>query len=263
MLRLVHEQHAVDAIIFEATPSLRARIRKRLKLRSPADLLVGGIRRLVRLVVKSVGGGPRRRNLDLLPRPTLPPGVQVHHVPSINAPEAKALLDELGPDVVLVRGTGLIRDEILQDVPLTLNVHAGLSPYYRGSHCTEWALLNWDPYNIGVTVHQVTKAIDGGAIYGQVRVPIEALDVVASIEEKICFEGARLFNQALSHLETGAELPLHPQVKHAGSLRLGLHWDAYCESRVRSLQRPSVMSAMLKRPSRRKRPIIHAEEAAP
>jgi hypothetical protein len=261
MLRLVHDKHTVMAVIFEETPSLLARIRKRLKLRSLSDLLVGGTRRLVRSLVNALGGGPRRRKLDLLPRPMLPKGLSVHRVSSINAPESKALLDALQPDVVLVRGTSLIRDEILAEVPLTLNVHAGLSPYYRGSHCTEWALLNWDPYNIGVTVHEITRAIDGGAIYGQVRVPIEPLDTVASIEEKICFEGARLFESALTHLETGAELPLHPQPKHGGSLRLGLHWDAHCEARVRSLQRPSLMSSMLKRPSRRKRPIIHPGES--
>ena len=31
------------------------------------------------------------------------------------------------------------RDELLAAVPLALNIHWGLLPYYRGTHCTEWA----------------------------------------------------------------------------------------------------------------------------
>ena len=259
MLNLVHQEHPVEAIILEATPSLMTRVKKRLRLRSPFDLLVGGTRRFIRKLADLLGLGPRRRRLDLLPKPRVPQSVAVHRVSSINSDEAKALLKALNPDVVLVRGTSIIRESVLADVPLALNAHAGLSPYYRGAHCTEWALLNWDPYNIGVTVHEVTKRVDGGAIFGQVRVPIEALDTVASIEEKICFEGARLFQRAIRILASGSSLTMKPQ-QRGGSLRLGLHWDAHCESRIRSLQRPSVMASMLKRPSRSKRSIIEVEE---
>ena len=262
MIGLVHNEHKIEAIIFEATPSLMARVKKRLRLRSPFDLALGVWRRVTRKLLDLFGLGPRRPKLDLLPRPRVPSGVAVHRVPSINSPETKALLASLEPDVVLVRGTSIIRDEILADVPLTLNAHAGLSPYYRGAHCTEWALLNWDPYNIGVTVHEVTKRIDGGSIFGQVRIPIEAMDTVASIEEKICFEGSRLFQHALRILAKGKSLVLKPQ-ERGGSLRLGLHWDAHCEARIRALQRPKVMASMLKRPSRSKRPIIEVEEPSP
>lgn len=45
-----------------------------------------------------------------------------------------------------------------------LNIHMGLSPYYRGSSCNFWALYDNNPSYVGATVHMLSKGLDSGAM---------------------------------------------------------------------------------------------------
>jgi folate-dependent phosphoribosylglycinamide formyltransferase PurN len=45
-----------------------------------------------------------------------------------------------------------------------LNVHMGLSPYYRGSSCNFWALYDSLPNYVGATVHFLSKGLDSGPV---------------------------------------------------------------------------------------------------
>jgi methionyl-tRNA formyltransferase len=51
-----------------------------------------------------------------------------------------------------------------------LNMHAGITPMYRGSHGGYWALVEGDRDSCGVTVHQVDTGVDTGPILGQARI---------------------------------------------------------------------------------------------
>ena len=55
------------------------------------------------------------------------------------------------------------------DAPF-VNVHAGITPLYRGVHGGYWALASGDRGNCGVTVHLVDEGVDTGGILGQARV---------------------------------------------------------------------------------------------
>lgn len=48
-----------------------------------------------------------------------------------------------------------------------INIHAGITPYYRGVHGLYWALYNKDLENGGVTLHYVDAGIDTGNIISQ------------------------------------------------------------------------------------------------
>src|SRR5689334_19750475 len=79
------------------------------------------------------GNGPA-----ILARPEL-----VVEVPYVNHPQADELAARLKPDIIAVFGTGLIRGPLLSAGRLgVINLHGGLSPRYRGSDCTFWALYN-------------------------------------------------------------------------------------------------------------------------
>jgi methionyl-tRNA formyltransferase len=93
-------------------------------------------------------------------------------VPSANSPEAIRLLRGLDPAVVVVNGTRILSRELLRCVPAPfVNLHAGITPLYRGVHGGYWALACGDRQNCGVTVHLVDESIDtGAAIFQQ---PIE------------------------------------------------------------------------------------------
>ncbi len=74
------------------------------------------------------------------------------------------------PDVVLVYGTGILKEEIIRAFEgRILNIHLGLSPYYRGSGTNFWPLVNREPEYVGATIHYLDAGIDTGAIIQHVR----------------------------------------------------------------------------------------------
>jgi folate-dependent phosphoribosylglycinamide formyltransferase PurN len=178
-------------------------------------------------------------------------------VASANDPEVRRRLAELRPDLLLVHGTDLIRNDVIETARLALNLHWGLSPYYRGSDCTEWALLNRDPYNVGVTVHKLTSAIDGGGILGQARPEITPEDTVHSINMKLTRIGTRIVLEAADRLAAGEPLEFHPQNPSAGFLSLSAHMTVELRGALNRWLRRGMLAKMLKRPSRKVRmPIV-------
>ena len=57
-----------------------------------------------------------------------------------------------------------------------VNLHLGLSPYYRGSGTNFWPLVNDEPEFVGATLHLAVARVDAGAILAQVRPPVAADD---------------------------------------------------------------------------------------
>jgi len=45
-----------------------------------------------------------------------------------------------------------------------INMHMGLSPYYRGSSCNFWALFDSNTHLVGSSIHLLSKGLDNGKI---------------------------------------------------------------------------------------------------
>jgi methionyl-tRNA formyltransferase len=91
---------------------------------------------------------------------------RVVRVQGVNTDDAVAAVSRLRPDLILVYGTGIIRDEMLSRAgDLVMNMHTGLSPDYRGTDCAFWPIINGEPERIGATVHECTDRVDGGQTY--------------------------------------------------------------------------------------------------
>ena len=105
------------------------------------------------------------------------PEVPVRHVPrgESNSPETRAWVSEQRPDVVFLYGSSIIRPPLLTDYP-TINLHLGLSPYYRGSGTNFWPLANGEPECVGCTIHLAVEDVDAGGVLHQVRPPVEPVD---------------------------------------------------------------------------------------
>jgi len=67
---------------------------------------------------------------------------------------------------ILVFGYRYIREPLLGWLMAkgAMNIHAGIAPEYRGSACNFWADYHGRPDLVGVTLHDLTAEIDGGAI---------------------------------------------------------------------------------------------------
>ena len=96
---------------------------------------------------------------------------RVTPVPSANSAAAIQRLQALQPTVVLVSGTRIVAREVLASIPAPfVNVHAGVTPLYRGVHGAYWALVQGDREHCGVTVHLLDEKIDTGPILGQATI---------------------------------------------------------------------------------------------
>ncbi|MCG2590823.1 formyl transferase [Rhodohalobacter sulfatireducens] len=74
------------------------------------------------------------------------------------------------PNVILLYGSGIIKAPLLDYYKnRIINLHLGLSPYYRGSGTNFWPLVDGNPECVGATIHIATPDVDAGGILSQVR----------------------------------------------------------------------------------------------
>ena len=76
------------------------------------------------------------------------------------------LSDFLKSDIYVVFGSSYIKGELVDFLinHKALNIHMGVSPYYRGTDCNFWALFDDNPHLVGATIHMLSKGLDSGPI---------------------------------------------------------------------------------------------------
>ena len=100
-----------------------------------------------------------------------PAGVPVTKVDTINAQAIAEILQKAAPDAVIINGTRILKPYILSAVAAQyINIHAGITPRYRGVHGGYWALYQGEPEHCGTTVHLVDSGVDTGPVVLQVRI---------------------------------------------------------------------------------------------
>ena len=87
-------------------------------------------------------------------------------VGDLNFLNEKQLGKALSSDVFIVFGASYIKSWLIDFLvnKKAINIHMGLSPYYRGSSCNFWALYDGNPSYVGGTVHMLSKGLDSGDI---------------------------------------------------------------------------------------------------
>ena len=150
------------------------------------------------------------------------PAEKVLRVSSINSPEAIAALQALQPGVVVVQGTRIIAKRVLQSVACPfINMHAGITPRYRGVHGGYWALATGDTAHCGVTVHLVDAGIDTGGVLAQALIEPTPADSYVTYPLLQLAAGLPLLVQAVRAALAGTLRPLPKE--EAGPSRLWSH----------------------------------------
>jgi methionyl-tRNA formyltransferase len=117
--------------------------------------------------------------------------VDIGHV---NSDEALAAVEKLQPDALLVYGTPIVKDRALNVArDIAFNMHTGISPYYRGTACVLWPIVNREPEMLGATLHECTSAVDGGQIFATRQSRIVASDDLYTGFAKAVEVGAELY----------------------------------------------------------------------
>ena len=142
----------------------------------------------------------------------------------LNSPATLDFLELQGVNALVVYGTNLIREPLLTRwAGRIVNLHLGLSPYYRGTATNFYPLLNEEPEYVGATIHLIDAGIDSGPILKHARPTIAADDGPHTIGCKAILAGIDAMVAVLMDLSRG-ELRSVPQWK-APNARLYLRKD--------------------------------------
>ena len=115
----------------------------------------------------------------------------------------------LNPKYIILFGSSIIKDPLLSHYEgKIINMHLGLSPYYRGVATNFWPLVYNEPECVGVTVHLAVLDVDAGSILGQIRPDIVNSDDVHDVGNKAIVEGVKLLEKCISGYDTGRIKPL-------------------------------------------------------
>lgn len=90
--------------------------------------------------------------------------------------------------------------------PGIVNVHPSLLPRYRGPSPIETAILNGDS-KTGITIMQLSAAMDAGPIYTQLTVPLLDTETLPELEAHLAECGARELAAALPSIIDGSLQP--------------------------------------------------------
>jgi phosphoribosylglycinamide formyltransferase-1 len=159
------------------------------------------------------------------------------YIDSVNDTRTLELIEAAAPDLVVVHGTRIIAERILRgiDAPV-VNMHAGITPRYRGVHGGYWAFADGRPELAGTTVHLVDVGIDTGGILRQATFSRDQRDTIATYPYLHLACGLPLLVEVAAALLAGEPPTIRPSLAGAEESQLRWHPTAwgYLATRLRS-----------------------------
>ncbi|MBA7490681.1 Methionyl-tRNA formyltransferase [subsurface metagenome] len=143
----------------------------------------------------------------------------------VNQQGLDAYLNALAPDVVVVYGTGIIYRHLV-NLPKRgmINLHGGLTQFYRGLDSTLWAFYHKDFENIGITIHYVEPELDAGDILSQRRISVEKTDEIYHFRYKITKQATEmtlnLLKKFSKHRDRLEAVPTQPKGRYFSAMDL-------------------------------------------
>ncbi len=102
------------------------------------------------------------------------------------------------PNYLILYGSGIVGERLLDFFEnRCINMHLGLSPYYRGAGTNLWPFVNGEPECVGVTIHLAVLDVDAGAILRQARPVPEVDDTVHDLGCKTIQAGAAILGRTV------------------------------------------------------------------
>jgi len=152
---------------------------------------------------------------------------QQHNIPVLQPDNFKALatqqqLANFNADIMVVVAYGMLLPQVILSTPKLgcINVHGSLLPKWRGAAPIQRALEAGDS-ETGVTIMQMDKGLDTGAMLLTARCPITIADTSATLYEKLAILGPIALLDALSKLANNtivAEPQMAAQASYAAKL---------------------------------------------
>jgi folate-dependent phosphoribosylglycinamide formyltransferase PurN len=139
------------------------------------------------------------RDWDELGVPTL----QAAHG-TTNTADVARWVESRRPSHLVLFGCSIIKRPLLETyADKVVNMHLGLSPYYRGAATNFWPLVNGEPECVGATIHVATLIVDAGPVLRQVRPDIAPADGPHEIGCRTIVAGATALGDAVARYGAG------------------------------------------------------------
>jgi len=138
-------------------------------------------------------------------------GLPVRTPRSLRDSAQQAAFAALNLDAAVVAAYGLLLPPVILDAPRfgCLNIHASLLPRWRGAAPIQRAILAGDN-ETGITIMQMDRGLDTGAILLSERIPIAPDDTAGGLHDRLAAQGAQLIVAALAQVASG-KLTARPQ----------------------------------------------------
>ena len=117
------------------------------------------------------------------------------------------VIKQFSPDMLIVFGSSIIKKPLISLLAnKIINLHLGLSPYYRGTGSNFWPFINNDLGYVGSTILQLDAGIDTGKIIAQVRPKFEKNDNVHTIGCKVIEKSVPIILKVIEKMKKGEKI---------------------------------------------------------
>ena len=128
--------------------------------------------------------------------------------------ECRNAIRSINPDLILVYGTSIIKGGIIEDFSgRILNLHLGLSPYYRGAGTNYFPFVNGEPEFCGATYLYLDAGIDTGEIIHQIRPTIYQVDSFHQLSNRFLLKAYEAYISIAENFNKLEKLEPNPQLR--------------------------------------------------
>ena len=129
----------------------------------------------------------------------------------LNQCSINLLSDFLKSDVYVVFGSSYIKGELVDFLvkQKTINIHAGVSPYYRGTDCNFWALYDDNTHLVGTTIHLLSKGLDSGPVLYHALT-----DIKNNLYEYTMSAVKSSFHSVADRIKDGSIFKIQPEIQN-------------------------------------------------
>ena len=125
----------------------------------------------------------------------------------LNGPAVIEYARQTRAEACIVFGADILGAELLAVLPpFTLNVHLGVSPWYRGAATLFWPFYNLEPHWAGATLHYLTPRVDAGPIVVTCHPVLERGDGIHDVGVKVVVQALDGVVMCLNAAQKGARL---------------------------------------------------------
>ncbi len=132
---------------------------------------------------------------------------------ALGSPQVYRIIKSFDPEIIIIFGSSIIKEPLLSLLPYgrMINLHLGLSPYYRGSGTNFWPFVNDELEYVGSTILCLDQGIDTGDIVTHIVPKFEIGDTVHTVGCKVIKKSATQINEIIEFIRGGRTLQTHRQ----------------------------------------------------